>query len=275
MEAAGDMGFVFGMLLRHREIYGNPPTRPLRSDELRAAKILSQWTQFQLDEFEDFLNAQGLTLIVKDGFAYGIPPKLSVPNFIYILSRQRGGELAPYLDKRWFLAAATDNRFRKKDDNIFWVARLWLTLQWFFYQKKDRMPGDVSGYRDAFVSESLFVETLVAGIEKMINAGRPKGEQGVMWDALNQDSKQIRTRAANFLRVMLEAGMIDDTGNEGEYRQTLGAAIEMAEMAEQELAYLMPADKDDLERATVALLTGIPASTETVSANPEADHAAD
>jgi hypothetical protein len=256
METAGEMGLVFAMLLKHREIYGSPPTRPLRTDELRAAKMLANWTKVQLDEFEDFLNSQGLTLIVKNGFDYGVPPKLGVPNDIYILSRQRGGELAPYLERKWFISAMADSRYTKHDTMIFWVARMWLTLQWFFYQKKDRLPMDVSTYRDAFVSETLFIEMLEAGVEKMANAGRPPGERGLMWDALCQGKGQIRTRAKKFLKVMEDAGMVEETSNQGEYRQTLAAAIQMAEMAEADLAYLMPPHQDDLDASTLALLQG-------------------
>jgi hypothetical protein len=257
-EVAADMGLVFGMLVKYREICGNPPTRPLRADELRAAKILAGWSEMQHDEFEAFLNAQGLTLIVKDGFAYGIPPKIGVPNFIYVLSRQRGSELAPYIERRWLLTEMRDGRWRyqKVGDVVFWAARMWLTLQWFFYQKNDRLPMDVSTYRDAFISESLFIETLVAGIEKLGNAGRPDGENGLMWDALYQDKEHVKGRAQRFLRIMAHAGMIEETGNEGEYRQTLVAAIEMAQMAEQELTYLMPSKVDDIDRATVNMLKG-------------------
>jgi hypothetical protein len=261
-----EQGFVFGELFTYREVCGNPPSRPLRQDELRAAEILSECGPSQLMDFEEFLNSQGFTLTIRDVLDFGIPPKAGVPNEIYVLSRKRGEDMAPYVDRRWFIDQMRDKRRETgastakestKAETVFWVTRMWLTLQWFFYQKIDRLPAAIADYRLTLVSESAFTETLAQGIERLGNGGRPDGESGVMWDTFWKDKGKVSTWAVRFLKVMLRAGMIENAGNKGEYRQTLVAAIDMATIAEQEIAYLIPPESEhDIDQLSVALLTG-------------------
>jgi hypothetical protein len=264
-----DLGLVFGMLLKHREIHGNPPDRPLRENELDAARILSNCSQGELHDLDEFLSSQGFSLHIRDAFDFGIPPKSGRPNKIYVLSRKRGESLAPYLDKGWFIEQMRDGRRRgaPKAELVVWLARMWLTLQWFFYQKIDRLPSEVSRYRDAVVTERLFIEVLSQGIEKMGNADRPSGVDGVAWEHLWESKKFRDAYAGRFLFVMCEAGMIQEAGTAGEYRQTLVAAVDMAVNAESELAYLMPPDESAISSRTVELITG-DAQIETEDADP-------
>ena len=51
--------------------------------------------------------------------------------------------------------------------------------------------------------------------------------------------------------------MIEAAGNPGEYRQTLLAAIDMAAIAENELAYLMPPESEHgIDTRSIELLIG-------------------
>lgn len=253
-----DMGFVFGLLMKYREIYGNPPDRPLREGELEAARMLSGSTQSDLEALDEFLSSQGFTLYIRDAFEFGIPAKSGRPNMVYVITRKRGEDLAPYLNPGWFIDQMRDRRSTAtKAELVFWVTRLWLTLQWFFYQRIDRMPGEVSSYRDALVSETLFIESVSQGIERLGNEGRPEGESGVMWDSLWEGKKSITGYVTRFLKVMETAGMIEPAGNPGEYRQSLLAAVDMAAIAEDELAYLMPPSSlDSIDKRSVELLVG-------------------
>lgn len=240
-----ELGQVFGLLLRHREIQGNPTGRPLREGELSAANLLANCSELDLTYVDEFLAAQGFSLYIRDALDLGIPAKQGRPNKIYVLIRKRGEEVAPYIDQGWFLNRMKDGRSSaKKADIIFWTVRLWLTMQWFFYNRIDRLPSEVGRYWDALISERLFVQTLSEGIERLGNEGRPDGEAGVMWDALWGGKKNLQNYATRFLRVMEEGGMIQDAGNPGEYRQTVVAAIDMAAIAENELTYLMPAGSE-------------------------------
>ena len=256
-----EMGVVFAYLLRWREIAGNPPGRNLRDGEREAAGILFNCNSSALNDFEDFLNAQGFSLIDRNGIEFGIPPKPGAPNVIWVLTRKRGESIAPYVDSRWYIDAMRDGRSgdkeTKKHETIFWTARLWLTLQWFFYEKIDRLPSEVSRYSEAFVSKHLFIEELSAGIEKMGNSGRPDGDAGILWDYFwKKDKSKIATWATRFLHVMEQTGMIEATSNKEELRQTVLAAIEMADNSAQEVSYLLP-PKDPLANTeTVALLLG-------------------
>lgn len=259
-----EMGAVFGYLLRWREIAGNPPDgRKLRDGEGDAARSLSNSNSSAHADFEDFLNAQGFSLVSRDGIDFGIPPKPNTSNIIWVMTRKRGEDLAPYVDNRWYIDMMRDGRGggdekkeAKKAEAVFWTARLWLTLQWFFYERIDRLPSEVSEYRRAIVSKRTLVEELASGIEKMGNAGRPTGEAGIAWDFFWKDKKNISTWAGRFLNVMENAGMIQPSGNKDEWHQTVLAAIEMADNASQEIAYLLPPKDALATTATVALLLG-------------------
>lgn len=268
-----DLGLVFGLLLTYREIHGNPPDRPLRENEPEAARLLADCSQTELRDLEEFLGSQGFSLYIRDGLEFGIPPKAGRNNLIYVVTRKRGEALAPYLDKAWALNQVRDARRKNatKAERVVWMARMWLTLQWFFYERIDRLPSEISRYREAMVSEKLFVETLSNGIEQLGNKGRPEGVEGVAWSILWKNKASVPAYASRFLRVMEEAGMIQDAGNAGEYRQTVVAAVDMATMAEQELAYLMPPDASTtLEMRTVQLIAG-----DIQSGGDDADSAAD
>ncbi len=255
-----ETGVVFAYLLRWREIAGNPPGRSLRDGEREVARILANCNSSDLNEFEDFLNAQGFSLVDRDGIEFGIPPKPMTPNVIWVLTRKRGEDVAPYVDSRWYIEAMRDgrggDREAKKHETIFWTARLWLTLQWFFYEKIDRLPSEVSRYSEAFVSKRLFVDELSSSIEKMGNAGRPDGDVGIVWDYFWKDKGKIETWASRFLKVMEETGMIQGTGNKDEWRQTVLAAMEMAENSSQEVSYLLPPKESIANKETTALLLG-------------------
>lgn len=265
-----DMGLIFSLLLKHREIHGNPPDRSPYENELEAAKTLADCSQSELRDLDEFLAPQGFSLYIRDGFEFGIPPKAGRNNRIYVLTRLRGEALAPYLDKGWALEQIRDGRRKtaSKAERVVWLARMWLTLQWFFYERIDRLPSEISRYREAMVSERLFEDVLSQGIEKLGNAGRPEGGEGVTWSLLWESKGSLQAYANRFLKVMEEAGMVQDAGNPGEYRQTLVAAVNMAVVAEQELSYLMPSDAlTSVEQRTVELITGH-TKTETENADP-------
>lgn len=254
-----ELGLVYGLLFTYREIHGNPPDRHLRDGEAEAARNLHNGTQEDLQQLDEFLASQGFALYIRPGIDFGIPPKPGRPNTIYAITRKRGEALAPYLDKSWFVDQIRDGRRRSasKSELVVWMARMWLTLQWFFYQKIDRLPSEVSRYRDGLVSTDLFIETLQQGIEELGNAGRPDGAEGVAWDHLWEGKKVLDGYATRFLKVMEEAGMIQGAGNPGEYRQTLVSAVDMAVIAQNELAYLMPAESEaSLGSRTVELIMG-------------------
>ena len=267
-----DLGLIYGLLFTHREIHGNPPDRHLRDGEAEAARILHNCTPDGLQQLEEFLASQGFALYIRSGIDFGIPPKSGRPNTIYAITRKRGKALAPYLDTGWFVDQIRDRRRRaaSKSELVVWMARMWLTLQWFFYQKIDRLPSEISRYRDGLVSMELFIEALQHGIEELGNAGRPEGAEGVAWDHLWEGKKVLDGYATRFLKVMEEAGMIQGAGNPGEYRQTLVAAVDMAVIAQNELAYLMPAENEArIGSRTVELIMGEARGEVENAAHPE------
>lgn len=263
-----EQGFAFATLLHYRMVTDNPQGRSLKDNEAEAARILSNCSGRDRVDFEDFLNAQGLSLKTIDGISLGIPPRPQITNQFHILIRKRGETLAPYFNSLWFIEAMKDLRREKKGkdsqdanrvETIIWFTRLWLYLQWNFYEKISRHPAQISRYGDAMVLASRFTEVVTEGIEKMGNAGRPAEEAGVMWDVLWKDRGNIKTWVTKFLRVMEQAGMIEETSVKGEYRQSLRAAVDMAAIADHELAYLMPPqNEENVETRSVMLLTGAP-----------------
>lgn len=264
-----DFGLAFSLLLKYREIHGNPPDRALRENELEAARALANCGQSELRDLDEFLSAQGFSLQARDGMDFGIPPKAGRPNQIFLLTRKRGEPLAPYLDSRWIVERMRDGRKRDaaKAEIVVWTTRAWLTLQWFFYQRIDRLPSEISRYREALVSKKLLAEALSKGIEQMGNAGRPEGAEGAAWDILWEGKGSAKGYAGRFLDALEEAGMIQSAGEPGEYRQTLVAAADMAAIAERELAFLMPPDREEgISKRTVELIAG--------DVLPEAENAA-
>jgi hypothetical protein len=259
-----EMGQVFALLMKHREILGNPIDRPLRENELEMAKILASCTSDEMDDFEDFLNAQGLSLYVRQAFELGIPPKQGRPNNINVLMRKRNESLSPYISKTWFLEQMEDGRSNdSKTKTAIWTARLWLTLQWFFYQRIDRLPYDIAGYRNALVTKKLLIDEVEKGIERLGNEGRPEGEKGFVWDVLWNSKSGIEGYVTRFLKVMKTSGMIEGAGNLLELRQTLLAAVDMSVIAEHELTYLMPAvNESNIDVRTTELLVGATLNTE-------------
>lgn len=253
-----DLGLIFGLLLRYREIHGNPPDRRLHDGELEASRILAHADSADLRDLDDFLESQGLALVIHDGFDLGIPPHPRRNNRIYVLTRRPDGELAPYLDADLVFNALNDGRrLTRVTQRAVWVARLWLTLQWCFYERIDRLPAEVSRYRDALVSAELLAETLQQTMEGLANAGRPDGERGYIWDTLWEEREHWAQHARSFLRAMEQAGMVHPAGNEGEYRQTLAAAVELAALAERDLAYLAASsDPAAIEERTLDLVHG-------------------
>ncbi|MBB6582216.1 hypothetical protein [Ralstonia solanacearum] len=255
-----DMGTVFAYLQHWRVIAGNPPGRNYRDGEKDVARILANCNAADLADLDDFLGAQGFQLIERNGMEFGIPAKPGVPNAIWVLTRKRGTSLPAYVDSRWYVERMRDGRGgdsdAKRHETVFWVTRLWLTLQWFFYQKIDRHPAEVSRYREAMVSRRLFVDILKSGIEEMGNTGRPAGEAGIVFDYFWKEAGKVSQWASRFLTVMEEAGMIEPSGNRDEWNQSVLAAIEMADIAAHEIAYLLPPTERSAMVETAALLMG-------------------
>lgn len=268
-----DLGLVYGLLFTYREVHGNPPDRHLRDGEAEAARILHNCDHADLLQLEEFLASQGFALYIRPGLDFGIPPKSNRPNTIYVITRKRGEPLAPYLDKGWFVDRIRDGRRRSatKSELVVWMSRMWLTLQWFFYQKIDRLPSEISRYREGLVTVDLFTSALELGIEQMGNAARPDGPEGVAYDHLWAGKKVLDGYAKHFLGAMEEAGMIQNAGNPGEYRQTLVAAVDMAVIAQNELAYLMPPESEAaMNGRTVDLIMGETQASEVANAaHPE------
>lgn len=252
-------GIVFAALMHYRTISDSPlGSRIVRRDEVEATQLLANCSRNELLDFEEFLNAQGLHLHSMDSLDVGVPYRPGAVNKVYVLTRQRGERLAPYFNSRWYIEAMQDQRRNSnKTETVFWFTRLWLTLQWFFYEKISRHPSQVSRYRDALVLSPLMAEVVEEGIERMGNAGRPDGEAGAMYDFFWKDRRNIRTWVTRFLNVMEQCQMIEETAVKGEFQQTLAAAVDMAYIADHELAYLMPPDsKEDVTSRSIMLVTG-------------------
>lgn len=254
-----DQGLAFSMLLHYRMITDNPRGRNLRKNEAEAARTVSDLSECERKDFDDFMASQGLAVKTFNGINFGIVPNPKCTNQLHVLHRCRGEKLAPYFDQGWFVEGMKDQRSKGgKAEIVIWFARLWLTLQYFFYNKISRHPKQISQYDKALVFNERFIEVVKQGIEEM-GARRPEGEAGVMWDVLWDDSVKIETWVAKFMRVMLKAGVIEETGVKGEYRQTLPAAVDMAMNADYELSYLMPPDDaEDIGDRSYMLITGSP-----------------
>jgi len=273
-----DHGFVHAMLLKHRELATHPVGRPAHYDELRAAHILADCGPVALQNFDDFLAGQGFVLKILDGLAdLGLPAQGGRRSLFYVLGRRVGDDLPPFVDRGAFLTAFRDRRrdgnadeaiSTNKATSVFWCARLWLTLQYFFYDRIDRPPGNLYQWRDAMVREIDFITLVKEEIERMGNQGRPEGEAGLLWDTYWEQRGSAGTMAKRFLKLMDLYGMIEPAADDGVWRQSLVAAVDMATIAESSLHYLAPQSNADRTEHTRALIAGYETDT-----NSEADHA--
>jgi hypothetical protein len=270
-----EQGIVFSALLHSRMITDNPQGRHLRKNEADAVRYLSHCSERERRDFDDFLSAQGLAVRSYDAINFGIVPNPKYCNQIHVLHRCRGEKLAPYFDQAWFIEQMKDNRAKSnKADIIIWFSRLWLTLQYFFYNKISRHPQQVSQYDKALVFTERFTEVVKKGIEEMGNKPRPEGEAGVMWDVLWGNNVKVESWVAKFMRVMEVTGMIEETGVKNEYRQSLAAAVDMAINADHDLTFLMPASNlEDITNRSIMLITGapLPASSQVEEAQNATD----
>ncbi len=255
-----EQGLTHAALLQYRVITDNPQGRHLKKREAEAARLLSRASEGERLDFDNFLAAQGLAVKTYDGINFGIMPNPKCCNQIHVLHRCRGERLALFFDQGWFIEAMKDQRFKGgKAEIVIWFARLWLTLQYFFYNKIARHPQQISHYDKALVFTEHFTEVVKKGIEDMGNTGRPEGEVGAMWDVLWDDNVKIDTWISKFMRVMLKAGVIEETGVKDEYRQSLSAAVDMALNSDYDLTYLMPPDDlKDMDNRSYMLITGAP-----------------
>lgn len=274
-------GFVFSMLLRYREIASRPIGRPSHPDEARAAQILADSLPQQLEDFDLFLGAQGFGLNILDGFAdLGIPPVAGRVSDFYILVRRYGEQISPILNTLQFADDFRDRRKERSDKRlehierlksttIFWCARLWLTLQYFFYERIDRPVGNLTQWRNALVSEAGFVRMVTESIEALGNSGRPDGEAGVLWDAYWEGRSEASGAAIRFLKLMFRYGMLEKTDTEGIYQQSLVAAVDMRLVSDQSLRYLTPSPTAEVFNQTRSMLNGYAAEPMSVVTNDQ------
>ena len=260
-----EQGFVHAMLLRYREIATHPFGRASRPDEARAARILANCSPGMLDEFDQFLEGQGLTLQVLDGLAdLGIPRQGGVVTTFYLLGRRLGEDAPPFVDPRAFLTEFRDRRRESSGEtvemnkalSVFWGVRIWLTMQHFFYDRIDRPVGNLYSWRDALLKESDLVAQLKEDLEAMGNDGRPEGEAALMWDAYWEKRGSVSTFVTSFLRLMHRYGMIEKTDQDDVWRQSLVAAVDMATIADRSLSYLMPSAEKDFVQEAQSVVSG-------------------
>ena len=129
-----NIGRAFSYLFAHRICSTHPEGRRRRDGEGLVAEILTREISGYQD-FEAFLNVQGLTLRVYEQGAIGIGGRGQV----FVLARRCTDEQAPYVDASWIFERMRDRRSTEPLENIvIWAAQLWAMMQWFFYTRNDR-----------------------------------------------------------------------------------------------------------------------------------------
>lgn len=271
-----DLGFVSALLITYREIATHPIGRASHPDEGRAARILADCGPASMRALDEFLGSQGFALRVLDGLSdLALPAQGGRRAMFYVLGRRVGEDLPPFIERGAFVSSFRDRRRDgasieavtvNKATAVFWCARLWLTLQYFFYDHIDRPAGNLYLWRDAMVREEVFIAHIKEELELMGNQGRPDGEAGLLWDAYWESRGSVAALARKFLRLMAQYQMIHVGDEDGLWRQTLVAAVDMAGIAEASLHYLMPSSSVDPTERAVALVRGhdLPSPTEPI-----------
>jgi hypothetical protein len=236
-----DMGRVFSFLIANREALSDPmPYRNRRQGEAEVVKILADaLAQNALSDFDEFLGAQGFKLKFYDGTDFGVTVKGRIP--MYFILARFDSEFNDYLDRNWLIEQIAKGQSEPQTISTVWAVQLWLHLQSYFYTHINRLPSEVSRFNEAFVSAKTLSGAVHDTIEKLRTQGRPQGDNATVWDILTSaDKSEIDRRTRKFVRAMKDSGQIIETTEEGEYMQTLLAAVEMALNAERGLLYLLP-----------------------------------
>lgn len=158
-----ELGIVYHFLLKNRVAESKPSgKRRSKKGEAEVVHILKSWDFDDIENFEEFLNAQGLSLHVSTDQDYtGIP----TGGKSWMLKRLTSGEGADFLSFDQTLNSISLKDNESKEVSSTWFLHVWLIYLYLIYTKNSRSPDQIYMYEDAFFNEVELVDALHEHIE--------------------------------------------------------------------------------------------------------------
>ncbi|BDW91005.1 MULTISPECIES: hypothetical protein [Thalassospira] len=252
-----ESGFVYSALLRYRLIETVPSgTRKARLGEVRAAEILADASEEELNSFRLFLEGQGFRL---ETFTASEMPDIADQAYCVIYVGSKLEDCPPILTPvRVFEDLKRSREFGNTNKEIScWWMFLWLVYLTFLYESRDWR--EVSKYSSRIIRLDIFQERAASYLSK---AQHEISENQGSWFAKELVGSDGNDRISNnglsrmckkFLSIQADNRLIVEiTPKSQEYRQTLLGAADIARKFQEELRFIFP-QSDVLEDAQSAL----------------------
>lgn len=254
-----DMGRVHAYLLRHRFIETKSSRRNVSRDEREIATLLRDADAAMRNQFEEFLDGQGLQLVAFTSFdVKGIASGATV----FMLARKP--DSAPPF---WGTERLVSRMLQVRGINNDAEARIWFTQLWFLlldllYTRKNRSPNAMQDWVDTTFVKEVFIDAVKDYLNDQVRKIDPATlEVDRVYKTLTGLKEGAIAQVCNaFLELMVDAGLAEEVSKDA-YRQSLLFAYEMKTLFDRQLAPLLPA-QDQFAAATQILVERTEEETE-------------
>lgn len=237
-----EIGIVYNELRTKRILFNQAvPGRRRSENEIEAAAILRR-AAGRLTDIEEFLETQGLRLMVLDTASLGIPGDC----LAYAVVRDPTASPPSHLCGDQVIRALMDARRDETSEQVaIWATFMTILLLYFLYTCEERPIEAVSAFKDTSVDVEDFLEEARRRIEALrtgpITSNGDTGEsrRTAIVETLTSISEQrLEGRVRGFFKAMVDLGVLEKIENvtvriDGEaepvYRQTLWSALDLAE----------------------------------------------
>ncbi|GAA0571316.1 hypothetical protein [Caenispirillum bisanense] len=245
------IGLVYNELRQNRILYGQAvPGRRRSESEREAIRILTA-AGGRLGDLEDFLETQGLRLVVRDIQQFG----LAGDGLAYAAIRNPATAPPAHLRGGEILRAVTDSRRDETPEQVAIRATFFmLILLYFLYTRDERPIEAVSSFKDSSVDEEEFLSEARRRIDAL-NAERDDGSDSrrtaIRSAIVGLTDRQLDKRVEAFLGAMKRVGILEEIKDVSvsvgglphvAYRQTLWSALEIAENFRRYAPHLLVED---------------------------------
>ena len=248
---AQQIGLVYNELRHNRILYGLAVAGRRRSETEREAIRILTAAGGRLGDLEDFLQTQGLRLVVRDVQQFGV----AGDGLAYAAIRDPASVPPPHLRGGEILRAVSDSRRDETPEQVAIRATFFtLILLYFLYTRDERPIEAVSSFKDSSVDEEEFLAEARRRIDAL-NAEHDDGADSrrtaIRTAIVQLTDRQLDKRIEAFLRAMRRVSILEEIEDvsvnvEGQqrsvYRQTLWSALEIAENFRRYAPHLLVED---------------------------------
>lgn len=234
-----EMGRVHAFLLGYRMVETKPVGRRVHEHERDIAAILAQADSEELNSFYTFLGAQGFTLVAHDDTSM---PGIPTGGRVWLLVRSARENPPPYLSTERIHASLKVRATDTRQATTIWFLHIWLNCLALLYTQPGRGVSEVSRYHEVSFKRTMLEDAVRQHVEQIRRIGVEGGAAAQVVETLVAETgRDITRRVGNFLGLMSESNLLQAI-EDGEYRQTLLGAIEIAQSFNHALATLHPGD---------------------------------